>query len=110
MDDDTLIIKLNTLSDKLADVDPENEDAGICADAAERISELLGEVEDADEAINEANRERDALEADREYAEDLFSAVVERRTEDAIEIMRKVFDTPFMGARQYQSLFPERIK
>lgn len=103
--DDELIIKLNTLSDTM-----EGDVVQVCEDAADRLGELLTELEDAEEDAREAHSELNAMETDHAYAEDLFSAIVERRTEDAIEIMRKVFDTDFMGARQYQNLFPERIR
>jgi hypothetical protein len=104
-DDEQLIRDLNRLAESL-----EGEQQATVLDAAERIDILVGSLEDAQDEAYQAQREVNALEGDDQYAQALWEAIVERRTEDAVVLLRKVFDIDFMDVRTYGNLFPERIK
>lgn len=85
--------------------------AELCEEVAESLSELEGRYLNAEEEIESLGEEIMHLEADDGYAQDLYCAIVERRTEDAISILRKVFPGgSFVDPKAYQRLFPERIE
>ena len=74
--------------------------------SCEEASEAIEELEDFLDAVGEL----ESLEADENFAEFLYQAIVERRTDDAVELMRKMFSINFMEPKNYANLFPERIK
>lgn len=85
--------------------------AELCEEVAESLSELEGRYLDAEEEIDALGDEISYLEADDGYAQSLYCAIVERRMEDAISILRKVFPgESFVDSKTYQRLFPERIE
>lgn len=79
-------------------------------EASERIGELADEVEDANYAAREAQAELDDMDVEGEYAKSIFEAIVERRTEDAVELLEKAFNTKFIDPHAYQYMFRERVK
>src|SRR5690242_11446071 len=105
-DDDELIRELRILAKALPEISQVT-----VYDAANRIEELMDEIEDTrDEAIS-LERDIEAMEADDGYSGALYSAIVEGRSEDAVDYLRRIFpNSDFMDVRSYHNLFPERIK
>lgn len=104
-DDDKLVRDLNAYSEA-----NDNELGALASDAANRIEELLGEVEDANDELTSAQAEIDSMEADDSYANAIYEAIVERRTSDAVELLEKAFQTKFIDPRSYQKMFSDRVK
>jgi hypothetical protein len=101
-----LVGELEKASERLSGADGE-----LCSEVAEALMEMEGRYLDAEEEIQSLGDEIAYLETGEVYGQQLYCAIVERRTEDAVAILRKVMPGEcFVDHRSYQRLFPERIR